>query len=35
MGRSGSVGGFRLFVGFGFSGGAGLVGGSALEEEIE
>jgi len=35
VGRSGSVGGFRLFVGFGFSGGAGLVGGSALEEGIE
>ena len=35
MGGSGSVGGFRLFLGFGFSGGAGLVGGSALEEGIE
>ena len=35
MGGSGSVGGFRLFVGPGFSGKAGLVGGSVLEEGIE
>ena len=35
MGGSGLVGGFRLFVGFGFSGEAGLVGGSVLEEGID
>ena len=35
MGGSGSVGGSRLFVGSGFSGEAGLVGGSVLEEGIE
>ena len=35
MGRSGSVVGSRLFGGSAFSGKAGLVGGSVLEEGIE